>query len=217
MKPTNDHNEVEAAIKDIPTQHFLHQSFRMGNVQFRSFCEANAEEAATLWKWRNHPDIRKWMYNPEVIPRENHYQFLENLPQKNNQFYWMVMEEGTHLGVINFTNFEASHTEWGFYLSPDLFGKGKSIHLIYHALNFFFKHLNLEYVYGFVRADNHIALRFHDFMDIQKTGYQEIKVSDVNTLFEKREMTQQRWLGKNMTLQNWKAKRAKEKENRKLK
>lgn len=195
--------------------HPLHQSFIMGKVQLRSFCEISSQEAEMLWSWRNHQDIRKWMYNPDPIPKENHFKFLENLPNKTDNFYWIVIEDGEYLGVVNFTNFKEAYTEWGFYLSPELFGRGKSINLLYNALNFFFKCLDLDYVYGFVRCDNQIAVKFHDFIDIQKTGLKEIDVKGENILFEKRVMTKERWLSNNMTLQDWKDKRAKEKANRK--
>jgi UDP-4-amino-4,6-dideoxy-N-acetyl-beta-L-altrosamine N-acetyltransferase len=195
----------------------LHESFLMENIECRNFCTMNRAEALMVWEWRNHPAIRKWMYHSDIIPLANHFLFLENLSKKTDNFYWLILEEGEYLGVINFSNFESHQSEWGFYLNPSLFGKGKSIHLIYNALNFFFKKLDLTQVYGFVRSDNSIALKFHDFIGIQKTGTQYIKVKDVNVLFEKREMTRERWLKGNYTLQDWKDAHAEYKAKKKAK
>ncbi|MFK8004945.1 MAG: UDP-4-amino-4,6-dideoxy-N-acetyl-beta-L-altrosamine N-acetyltransferase [Saprospiraceae bacterium] len=203
------------SINSIAQSHLLHESFFMGNVEYRNFCNLNQEEALMVWEWRNHPAIRKWMYHSDIIPRENHFLFLKNLPKKTDNFYWLILEEGEYLGVINFSNFENYQSEWGFYLNPNLFGKGKSTNLIFNALNFFFKKLDLTQVYGFVRCDNHIALRFHDFIGIQKTGTQYIKVKNVNVLFERREMPRERWLSGNYTLQYWKDAHAKYKAKRK--
>ncbi|MFT5253744.1 MAG: UDP-4-amino-4,6-dideoxy-N-acetyl-beta-L-altrosamine N-acetyltransferase [Flavobacteriales bacterium] len=202
-------------VKSTIKSHSLHESFFMGNIELRNFCNINREEALMVWEWRNHPAIRKWMYHSDIIPQENHFLFLKNLSTKTDNFYWLILEEGEYLGVINFSNFENHQSEWGFYLNPGLFGKGKSIHLIFNALNFFFKKLELTQVYGFVRSDNCIALKFHDFMGIQKTGTQHIKVKGVNVLFEKREMTRERWLKGNYTLQYWKDAHAEYKAKRK--
>ena len=192
------------SIHPTTQSHLLHESFFMGNIEFRNFCNLNKEETHMVWEWRNHPAIRKWMYHSDFIPLESHLLFFKNLPKKTNNFYWVILEEGEYLGVINFSNFEGHQSEWGFYLNPDLFGKGKSTNLIFNALNFFFKKLDLTQVYGFVRCDNYIALKFHDFIGIQKTGTQYIQVNNEDVLFEKREMTRERWLKGNYTLQYWK-------------
>ena len=51
----------------------------MENIQLLNFIDLELEEKEMILKWRNHPEIRKWMYNQDEIKLEEHLSFIESL------------------------------------------------------------------------------------------------------------------------------------------
>ena len=60
----------------------------MENIQLLNFIDLKLEEKEMILKWRNHPEIRKWMYNQDNITLENHLKFIEELKIKDDQLYF---------------------------------------------------------------------------------------------------------------------------------
>lgn len=145
----------------------FHQSFIEKDILLLHFSELSPAQATTVLAWRNHPDIRKWMYNKAIISEEEHRRFLENLPNQQQQSYWMVKEGAHFIGVIDLSKFQYDESEWGFYLNPAFIGSGKAIHLFYYALYFFFSKLRLRKLFGFVNYLNTSSLLLNEFFGFQ--------------------------------------------------
>jgi len=47
----------------------------MENIQLLNFIDLELKEKEMILEWRNHPDIRKWMYNQDEIKFEEHLSF----------------------------------------------------------------------------------------------------------------------------------------------
>ena len=43
----------------------------MENIQLLNFIDLELKEKEMILEWRNHPDIRKWMYNQDEINLKN--------------------------------------------------------------------------------------------------------------------------------------------------
>ena len=57
----------------------------MNNIELINFTELNLSEVKMVLKWRNNPDVRKWMYNQDEILLENHLAFIKSLKSKSLQ------------------------------------------------------------------------------------------------------------------------------------
>ena len=176
-------------------------------VAFINFNDLTEAEAIKVLSWRNHKDIRKCMYRKEEISLEEHFRFLEQLSIQNKRFYWVVKERDRLLGVIDIVDYHFSNSEWGFYLNPDLTGLGLGIHLVYHALNFFFKTLGIKALYGYCHYRNIKGLLFHDVFGIVHVGYQQISTSTGKDWYSKRIIISNSWLQKDISIAEIEARR----------
>lgn len=187
-----------------PTSERLHRSYHLedGQVSFINFNDLKEQEALDVLKWRNHPQVRNHMYKKEEILLEDHFRYLKNLRHQNKKFYWIVKERNRAIGVIDIVDFQGSKSEWGFYLNPDYVGTGVSINLIYHALNFFFKTMKFEGLFGFCHFKNTKALRFHDIFKLSHAGYEKVAISGGYDWYSKRVIDAEDWLGENFTIED---------------
>ena len=62
----------------------------MENIKLLNFIDLKLEEKEMILKWRNHPDIRKWMYNQDEIKFEEHLNFIDSLKLRKDKLYFLV-------------------------------------------------------------------------------------------------------------------------------
>src|SRR5690554_2696210 len=69
---------------------------------------------------RNHPEIRKFMFNSDEFSWESHKAWFEKLITDSSRKSFVFEVNGTPQGVVNFVNLKSSkRAEWGFYAFPD--------------------------------------------------------------------------------------------------
>jgi len=103
----------------------------------KNFVNLTLNEKKEVLKWRNHPEIRKWMYNKEEIPLKNHLEFIESLKNDKSRLYFKV----DNIGIINYkiTN---NIAEIGLHKNPEKKGVGKI--LMQKLIDYGFNELNLK-------------------------------------------------------------------------
>ena len=171
------------------------------HVSMINFIDLTETEALDVLRWRNHPQVRACMYQKDIISQQQHLNFIQSLPQQEKRFYWVLKENGKALGVIDIVDYQKTKSEWGFYLNPDFFGKGKSINLLFHGLNFLFKTLQFQSLYGYCHFKNTKALLFHDLFYIHHQGYEKIELGGAQSdWYSHRVITAKNWNNQNATL-----------------
>lgn len=178
-----------------------HRSYSLKNdVCFISFTQMSYGQAEKIYHWRNHPEVRKWMYNQAPIQMEDHFRYLAQLNNQHQTFYWLVGDKGKPLGVIKL-NCEGRYSgEWGFYLNPDYMGSGMGVNLVYHAINFFFNKLDIKSLYGYVRVENREALKLHDLFGISEDIMEEMETDCGKDWFYRRSLSKEEWNDRNWDL-----------------
>jgi UDP-4-amino-4,6-dideoxy-N-acetyl-beta-L-altrosamine N-acetyltransferase len=96
------------------------------NVTLTAFQNLELNQKLQILQWRNHIEIRRWMYTQEIIKQENHLAFIDSLTKRNDVFYWLVSVDDVPTGVISLTGINRIHlrTDGGIYLRPDGEQKG---------------------------------------------------------------------------------------------
>jgi len=99
----------------------------LDKIELIAFQELSEENKLLILNWRNHDNVRKWMYNSETILSENHFKFIESLKTSTTNKYFLVMEDEKKIGVIYFTDIDnlKKKAEFGLYANPDIKGVGK--------------------------------------------------------------------------------------------
>ncbi len=127
------------------------------NYNFKNFNNLNKEEILLVWKWRNDPRIREWMYDKSEIIFENHLKFIESLKKNEKKKYWVVYRNSIPIGVSSIVNIEKKSGEWGYYIGPEYHDENFGVEFYYYSLKFAFEQLGFEKLYGYALIDNNRA------------------------------------------------------------
>tara|TARA_B100000767_G_C19762085_1_gene535638 strand:- start:2033 stop:2539 length:507 start_codon:yes stop_codon:yes gene_type:complete len=114
-----------------------------------------------LLQWRNHPDIRKFMFTQENIDLKTHYNWFEEACRDSCKTLLIVEENHEPLGFVQFIKYPKKNwADWGFYTGPDM-PKGSGQKLGSMALNYAFSALKYDIICGQSIESNEASIKFH--------------------------------------------------------
>lgn len=121
--------------------------------------------------WRNHPEVRRYMYTQNVISLEEHARWFAEESQ-DPQKHLLVFEMDTvPVGFVKIHQISNGGTaEWGFYVAPDA-PKGVGGALGWAALRYSFESAKLHKICGSVLAFNERSIRYHLRLGFQQEGF----------------------------------------------
>ena len=147
----------------------------LDNITFICFTEMNLEEKKLVLSWRNHRNIKKWMYDKKDISLQNHLKFINTLKDNNSKKYMLVKNDDLYVGVIDFIDidFIKKECEFGLYANPNLKGLGSSLMqvIVYYAFNI----LKINLLKAEVFINNLKAINLY-----QRYGFKEINKKVIN-------------------------------------
>lgn len=150
----------------------LQGDFNIHGLSLRSFVNLSPLEAEEVRKWRNHPEIRRFMYNDREIDSIEHIQFIENLRESSHSGYWVVYEENRPLGTLSLTRFNPLHHHafLGIYANPFDSTKGRGKRLMEALLALSFSHFGLHTLKLEVMEENERAIALYEAMGFTREG-----------------------------------------------
>lgn len=120
--------------------------------------------------WRNHPEVRRYMYTQHEITLDEHKRWFERAvpdPQKHLLIFELNQQP---LGFVSFSEVgDGGVADWGFYAAPDA-PKGSGRQLGRAALNHAFTQLKLHKVSGQALAHNDRSIQLHQSLGFQQEG-----------------------------------------------
>jgi len=95
-------------------------------IELINFIDMSLDEKKMVLEWRNHKEIRKYMYNQDIITLESHLKYIELLKTSKDKRYFLVKRDNEYIGTIDFTNIDLDKKETylGLYSKPNLKGVG---------------------------------------------------------------------------------------------
>ena len=129
-----------------------------------------ADDLDSVLGWRNHPDIRRYMYTQHEITLAEHRAWFERASQDSRKHLLVFEVDGTAQGFVNITELAAlGVADWGFYIAPDAVkGTGRQLGKV--ALEYAFRDLRLHKVCGQALAFNERSIKFHRGLGFQQEG-----------------------------------------------
>lgn len=120
--------------------------------------------------WRNHADVRRYMYTQHEISLAEHERWFERAVQ-NPKKHLLIFEQNTvPLGFVNFNeNEDGGVADWGFYIAPGA-AKGTGRALGCAALSHAFEILKLHKICGQALAYNQRSIQFHQRLGFAQEG-----------------------------------------------
>ena len=148
----------------------LRKNLHIDDLVLINFINMNEKEARMVLRWRNSPQIRKWMYDSHKISWDEHSKFIESLKHQNQKFYYLVKRKNEYLGVINLVkvDWKNKNAYLGIYVAPEKIGMGRRLGRVLLKLAFEFFHLHtlkLEVI-----KDNFRAITFYKKLGFKKEG-----------------------------------------------
>ena len=142
----------------------------MKNIQLLNFIDLKLEEKEMILKWRNHPEIRKWMYNQDEIKLEEHLTFIESLKSRKDKLYFLVKKEDEFIGVIDFLDLDKKEIFYGIYSNPNskIMGVGRILNEI--SIDFAFNSLKAHKLKLEVFEDNIQVRNLHKKYKFRETS-----------------------------------------------
>jgi UDP-4-amino-4,6-dideoxy-N-acetyl-beta-L-altrosamine N-acetyltransferase len=143
----------------------------MDNVQrASSIRKMTADDLDVVLAWRNHPDIRRFMYTQHEIKLEEHQAWFKRASIDTSKHLLIFQINGAAQGFVNITELGVPGVaDWGFYIAPEA-EKGTGRELGKAALDYAFKMLQLHKICGQALAYNERSIKFHLDMGFQQEG-----------------------------------------------
>ena len=116
--------------------------------------EMFTDDADLIVKWRNDPEIQKWMFNQDILTKEEHLSWFD---RRENRIDFMIceVESGKPIGTVNFINIEEDRAEAGKMIGDkNYWGGGYAKEAFILWLNIGFNDLGFEEVYVKTMSQN---------------------------------------------------------------
>lgn len=129
------------------------------------------DDLKRVLEWRNHPDVRMFMYTTtEITPKEHSAWFAKS--NADPKFHLLIFEiNGRPQGFVSFhESINGKIAEWGFYMAPDA-PRGNGSLFGQTALAYAFEQLGLYKVCGKALASNARSIKFHEKLGFNREGF----------------------------------------------
>jgi UDP-4-amino-4,6-dideoxy-N-acetyl-beta-L-altrosamine N-acetyltransferase len=130
----------------------------------------NERDLVRVLSWRNHPEVRRYMFIQREISLEEHTRWFTHALQDSERHLLVFEIDAVPLGFINIHQIATGGiADWGFYAAPDA-PKGTGRILGQTALRYAFGTVKLHKIYGQVLIFNERSIRFHLSMGFEREG-----------------------------------------------
>ncbi|QLL29925.1 UDP-4-amino-4,6-dideoxy-N-acetyl-beta-L-altrosamine N-acetyltransferase [Thermosynechococcus sichuanensis E542] len=123
-------------------------------------------------RWRNHPEVKKWMYSDHEISEGEHSRFIEKLADSVKDFYYLVYKREKAVGVLYLSKVDFCHQNayFGIYANPERLAHGAGVILEKSALYLAFGIAKFHTLKLEVIENNKRAINFYKRMGFQEEG-----------------------------------------------
>jgi len=134
---------------------------KLATIDKSAIRQMTYDDLEMVLAWRNHPEVRRYMYTQHEISLEEHTQWFEQTTYDDGKHLLIFEYQDISCGFVSFSEVENSDiTEWGFYTSPEA-PKGTGRLLGELALFYAFAKAGFHKVHGKVIDSNKRSANFH--------------------------------------------------------
>lgn len=128
------------------------------------------DDLPLILRWRNHPNVRKWMYTDHEISIDEHLQWYARV-SKDDECILLIFEcDRQAQGFVSLERITKwGLGKWGFYAAPSA-PKGTGRALGVAAIRYAFEILKFHKLCGEVIGLNKRSLRLHEVLGFEHEG-----------------------------------------------
>ena len=122
------------------------------------------DDQEKILQWRNHLEVRKFMYTDHEITPEEHRAWFSRILHDSSCKYWVIVCDGEEVGLAYIFNIDNRNRRcyWGFYvIGSNVRGRGVGSFAEFFVLRFVFEDLRLQKLCGEVLEFNQAVLNMH--------------------------------------------------------
>jgi UDP-4-amino-4,6-dideoxy-N-acetyl-beta-L-altrosamine N-acetyltransferase len=131
----------------------------------------SSADLATVLHWRNHPDVRQYMFDQHEIGLDEHRQWFERQSSDPGRALLIYEAGGVPSGFVALTRGRRNPlvADWGFYAAPGApKGTGRALGVL--ALSHAFGSMALHKVCGQAIASNRRSIDLHLALGFRQEG-----------------------------------------------
>lgn len=129
-----------------------------------------SDDLAAVLAWRNHPDVRAFMFTQHEINPDEHHAWFAKASNDRSRCLLIVEDRGEPLGYVQFSGVtEGGVADWGFYARSGA-PKGSGRKLGTAALDHGFDVLKLHKVCGQALVSNRPSIALHSKLGFVEEG-----------------------------------------------
>lgn len=149
----------------------------LGEAELIDYTALDAQTSKDVLAMRNHPDIRKWMHDKQVISASEHQRFLQALAHDKAKQYFILRTNDAILGTFNFVGIdrEQATSSFGLYANPQLTIPGLGKALMDVAVQYAKDERGLKTLQLHAITDNRRAIEFYHKCGFRQTGKGQVK------------------------------------------
>ncbi|HBI50154.1 MAG TPA: UDP-2,4-diacetamido-2,4,6-trideoxy-beta-L-altropyranose hydrolase [Moraxellaceae bacterium] len=164
--------------------HWIEFAQKFPHYQVRQATQADSQR---IWQWRNHVDVRRWMFGQDEIALADHEKWYRRQLDRANVHLLIFEVAGEPMGLVNVTQMTVDKYQtlqlanasspnektasWGFYLSPNSpKGQGLGFALGVLAIAQIFNATDIGKITAQVLAYNTASLALHRKLGFSETG-----------------------------------------------
>ena len=137
--------------------------------------EVEGEDLDLIVKWRNDPEILKWLFSYLPLSKVKQRKWYEKYLDDNTQqtFIIEVNEEKTPIGTIGLTDIDYKNQKGELAIiigEKDYLGKGLGEECLNLLVKFAFDELNLRKLKALVFSDNDTAIKLYEKCGLKEEG-----------------------------------------------
>jgi UDP-4-amino-4,6-dideoxy-N-acetyl-beta-L-altrosamine N-acetyltransferase len=138
------------------------------SVEFASILEQPSDVIEYIREVRNSLGVRQYMYNDNLISREEHSTWVESLRGNESSRVMVVLFRGKTEGLVALHKINKTQktADWAFYLSENVQGKGVGGVVEFKLIDMAFNEIGLEKLNCEVLMSNPKVIEMH-----QKFGF----------------------------------------------
>lgn len=139
-------------------------AIRASSIQFRSAAEGDCEQ---IWKWANHPDVRRVSFSTKEIPWKDHVKWFQSKKLDPRTKIWIAeSEDHTPLGELRCDR-ENDAATLSIIVDPQHQKKGYGTAMICKAVKELFQDTSIKTLQAYVKPVNEASARA-----FQKAGFE---------------------------------------------
>jgi UDP-4-amino-4,6-dideoxy-N-acetyl-beta-L-altrosamine N-acetyltransferase len=134
------------------------------NYEIINFINTNELEKNLILKWRNDENVRKWMVNNNIIPLDEHLNYIVSLKNKDDKLCFLIKENNEYLGIIEFDEINLNTKSAYFGLNANIDTKILGIGRILESISIYMAKelLKLEILKLYVFKENSKAINLYE-------------------------------------------------------